>query len=104
MKEYIISVLVMAGVTYLIRMLPLTFFTRKITNIYIRSFMEYVPCVVLACMTFPAVFHCCENPLASICGSVAAIGLGYQRKSLVSVAVIAAGVVFVVSYFMNSMI
>lgn len=31
-------IFVMAGVTYLIRMLPLTLIQRKISNIYIRSF------------------------------------------------------------------
>lgn len=101
MKNIMISVLVMAGVTYLIRMLPLVLFTKKITNIYIRSFMEYVPCVVLACMTFPAIFTCSKSTFASIVGSVVAIILGLKSKSLVTVASFAAMSVFIVSLLMD---
>ena len=32
-------IFVMAGVTYLIRMLPLTLVQKKITNVYVRSFL-----------------------------------------------------------------
>ena len=45
---------VMAGVTYLIRVLPLTLIRREIKNRTIRSFLYYVPYVTLAVMTFPA--------------------------------------------------
>lgn len=38
-----IYILVMAGVTYLIRMLPLTLIQKKISNVYVRSFLYYVP-------------------------------------------------------------
>ena len=34
---------VMAVTTYLIRMLPLTLFQKKIRNRYLRSFLYYVP-------------------------------------------------------------
>lgn len=101
MKNIIISVLVMAGVTYLIRMLPLVLFKKKITNIYIKSFMEYVPCVVLACMTFPAIFTCSKSILASIVGSVVAIFMGLKSKSLVHVATMAALSVFIVSLLVD---
>ena len=39
--------LVMAGVTYLIRMLPLTVFRREIRSRFLRSFLYYVPYAVL---------------------------------------------------------
>ena len=34
---------VMALVTYLIRLLPLVLFTQKIKNVFVRSFLYYVP-------------------------------------------------------------
>ena len=46
---------VMAVTTYLIRMLPLTLFQKKIRNRYLRSFLYYVPYACLAAMTFPAI-------------------------------------------------
>ena len=35
-------ILVMAGVTYLIRMLPLVLFKREITSPFVKSFLYYV--------------------------------------------------------------
>ena len=48
-------ILVMAGVTYLIRMLPLTLIRRQIRSPFIRSFLYYVPYVTLSVMTFPSI-------------------------------------------------
>ena len=48
-------ILVMAGVTYMIRMLPLALAKKEITNPYIKSFLHYVPYACLAAMTFPAI-------------------------------------------------
>ena len=50
-------ILVMAGVTYLIRLLPLTLIKKEIKNVYIKSFLYYVPYVTLSVMTFPAILH-----------------------------------------------
>ena len=43
MTEYLPYILVMAVVTYLIRMLPLTFFQKEIKSPFIKSFLFYVP-------------------------------------------------------------
>ena len=40
-------ILVMAGVTYLIRMLPLVLFRKKIESQFVKSFLYYVPYAVL---------------------------------------------------------
>ena len=50
-----IYLLIMAGVTFLIRVLPLTLIRKQIKNKFIRSFLYYVPYVTLAVMTFPAI-------------------------------------------------
>ncbi len=54
MKDNIyLYILVMAGVTYLIRVLPLTLIRRPIKSRFFRSFLYYVPYVTLSVMTFP---------------------------------------------------
>ena len=52
-----IYLLVMAGVTYLIRMLPLTIFRKEIKSTFIKSFLHYVPFAVLGAMTIPDVLY-----------------------------------------------
>lgn len=89
-----LSILVMAGVTYLIRMLPLTFFTRKIKSRFVRSFLFYVPYAVMSAMTFPAVFYATGNIYAAIFGAGVAVFLAYKEKSLLTVAALASIAVF----------
>lgn len=65
-------VLVMALVTYLIRLIPLTIFRREIKNRFVRSFLYYMPYVTLAVMTFPAILSATGNPISSGVGLLAA--------------------------------
>ena len=48
--------IVMAGVTYLIRMIPFVLVKEKIKNRFILSFLHYIPYAVLTVMTIPAIF------------------------------------------------
>ena len=50
-----VYILVMAVVTYLIRMLPLVLFKIDTTSPFVKSFLFYVPYACLAPMTFPAI-------------------------------------------------
>ena len=61
----VLYILVMAGVTYLVRMLPLVIFKKKITNRFIRSFLYYIPYAVLAAMTFPAILSATASPISA---------------------------------------
>ena len=45
-STFLIYLAVMAGVTYLIRMLPLVLFRRKIESRFIRSVLHYMPYAV----------------------------------------------------------
>ncbi len=92
----ILGIAVMALTTYLIRMLPMVIFRKKITNVRIRSFLYYVPYAVLAAMTFPAIFSSTGTQISAVAGCVAAVLLAYFRKGLLTVAVGAAAVVFIV--------
>ena len=64
LRDYLVFLMVMAGVTYLIRVIPLTLIRREIKNPVIRSFLFYVPYVTLAVMTFPAMVTAATNPIA----------------------------------------
>lgn len=88
-------ILVMAGVTYLIRVLPLTLIRKEIKNRTIRSFLFYVPYVTLAVMTFPAILEATNSMWAGLAALVAGILLAWFGGSLFQVAVLACAVVFV---------
>ncbi len=87
MNSYI-YIIVMAIVTIGVRVLPLTLIRKPIKNVFIQSFLYYVPYVTLAVMTFPAILSVTDNPLAGaaalIAGIVCAwIGLGLFPVSLI---------------------
>ena len=87
-------ILVMAGVTYLIRMLPLTFIRKEIKNCTIRSFLYYVPYVTLAVMTFPAILSETGSLISAWAALVTGIVLAWCGKSLLVVAASSCIVVF----------
>ncbi|MFQ8637537.1 MAG: AzlD domain-containing protein [Acutalibacteraceae bacterium] len=93
--EIFAYIAVMALVTYLIRLLPLTLIRRRITNRYIRSFLYYVPYATLSAMTFPAILSSTGSTFSAALGFAAALFLAFRGKSLLSVAVFASAVVLV---------
>ena len=93
--EIFAYIAVMALVTYLIRLLPLTLILRRITNKYIRSFLYYVPYATLSAMTFPAILSSTGSTFSAALGFAAALFLAFRGKSLLSVAVFASAVVLV---------
>ena len=95
MNNVYIYIFGMALVTYLIRVLPLTFIRKKIENKTIRSFLYYVPYVTLAVMTFPAIVDATGYPLAGLIAFFLAIFLAYIGKGLFFVSVSACVAVFV---------
>lgn len=95
MNKIYIYILVMAVVTYLIRVLPLTLIKKDIKNRTIRSFLYYVPYVTLAVMTFPAILTATNNMYAAFFGFLVAVILAWCRKSLFQVSITACAVVFI---------
>jgi len=84
-----IYILVMAGVTYLIRMIPFTLFRKKIRSRFFRSFLYYIPYAVLSAMTIPAIFYSTGSMTTSVVGTVVAVTLAYFRCPLIVVALAA---------------
>jgi len=89
-------ILVMAGVTYLIRLIPLVFMRKEIKNVYLKSFLYYVPYVTLAVMTFPAILSATASVWSALAGFGAALILAYRGFSLFKVSILACLAVFVV--------
>ena len=81
--------LVMAGVTYLIRMLPLTVFRREIKSRFVMSFLHYVPYAVLGAMTIPDVLYSTGNIGTALVGLAVAVVLAWRGKGLLTVAIAA---------------
>ena len=96
MERVLLSVAVMAVVTYLVRVAPLTLFRKQIKSKYIRSFLDYTPYAVLGVMTFPDVFTCTGSVYSAVAGTAVALILGYMRKGMVTVACSAIVVVYIV--------
>lgn len=96
MKRVVICIFLMALVTYLPRVLPLTIFRKPIKSRFIRSFLDYTPYAVLGAMTFPDVFTSTGSMYSALAGTAVALILSYFRKGLVTVACSAIAVVYVV--------
>ena len=95
----IIYIAVMAGVTYLIRMIPFTLFRKKIKSPFFRGFLYYIPYAVLSAMTIPAIFYSTGNVMTSVFGTVVAVTLAYFRLPLIIVALAASAAAFVFGFF-----
>ena len=92
--KVLISIIVMAVVTYIPRVFPLVVFRRPINNVYIRSFLHYVPYAVLSTLTFPSILWSTGSVVTAAAGTLTAILLAYFEQSLVVVAVAAILVVY----------
>ena len=99
MHNMYIYLCIMAGVSYLIRVLPLTLIRKPIKNKFIQSFLYYVPYVTLAVMTFPAILEATQSPvsglIAFLIGIIAAwIGADLFKTAVFCCAAVLAGGVF----------
>ena len=98
LTQMVLLVLTMAGVTYLIRMLPFVCMRRRITSVYVRSLLYYLPYAVLAAMTFPAIFFIAVpagaeptlvTVLPAVTGTAVALITAWLRRPLPLVAALA---------------
>lgn len=87
---------IMAGVTYLIRMLPFTLFRKEIKSAFVRSFLSYIPYAVLGAMTFPSIFYATSSLPSAIAGTAVGLVLAFCRRSLLTVALSASGTALMV--------
>lgn len=102
-KEFFIYLAIMAGSTYLIRVIPFVAIKSKIENRFVRSFLYYIPYTVLTAMTFPAVLYATDYMISAFIGFVVAVICAIRGGSLTKVAVIACMTVFAVETVMRNL-
>ena len=85
--------LVTAGTTYLVRMLPLVLMKGKIRSRFLLSFLHYIPYAVLSVMTVPAIFSATGDLRTAAAGFAVARVLAWRGKSLLTVAAAACAAV-----------
>ncbi len=101
MENILISILIMAGTTYLLRMLPIAIFRKKIKNRFFKSFLAYIPYAVLSAMTFPSILYSTGNIYSSTVGMTVALFAAFFGKSLITVAVSASAAAFCTQLFIQ---
>lgn len=99
--SFYIYLLVAAGVTYLIRMLPLVLIRKKIDNRFLLSFLYYVPYAVLSVMTIPAIFYATDDRASAIAGFAVAALMSWYEQSLVKVAAASCAAAFAVELILR---
>ena len=101
MNNYVffLYLLILAGSTYLIRVIPFVAIKNKINNRFIRSFLAYIPYAVLTAMTIPAVFYATNWWAGAAAGRIVAVIFALKEKGLTVVAIAACVAVFVVELF-----
>lgn len=94
-NKYIVYVLIMALVTFMIRMLPFVLWNKQIKNVFIKSFLFYAPYAVLSAMTLPSILSSTGNIITAVLGLGIALLLSYLEKPLVIVALCSCIVVLI---------
>ena len=93
--KFFIYLFVMAGVTYLVRMIPMVIIKEKIKNKFILSFLHYIPYTVLSVMTIPACFYATDSPITAAVGFFVAMVAAFFERSLIQVALLSCAGVFI---------
>ena len=94
--RFFIYLAVTAGVTYLVRAVPLVLVRGRIKNRFVLSFLHYIPYAVLSVMTVPAIFYATGDRLSAAVGFGVATLLALWNRSLLTVAAAACGAVLAV--------
>lgn len=95
-----IYIFIMAGVSYIIRALPLTLIRKQIKNRFLQSFLYYVPYATLAVMTFPAILSATQTPISGGIALIVGIIAAWVGADLLKVALSCCTVVLVIELFL----
>ena len=88
-NSFFIYLLILVLTTYLIRVIPFSLITKKVTNKYIKSFLHYIPYTVLAAMTLPSAFYVTGSVYSAVAGLIVALLISVKKSNLTIVAVAA---------------
>jgi branched-subunit amino acid transport protein len=84
-QRQFITVLLMASVTFLPRLIPMTLLRGKKLNPTIQNFLKCVPFAVLGALIFPEVLHSTDSIPSAAIGFAAAIVFAFMRFNVVFV-------------------
>ncbi|SFG12829.1 AzlD domain-containing protein [Oribacterium sp. WCC10] len=98
MHNNYIYIFIMFGVSFLIRVLPLTLIRKEIKNETIRSFLFYVPYVTLAVMTFPAIMNATAEPVAGLVALLIGIVIAWFGGGLFPTAIACSMTVLILEF------
>jgi len=110
----LLTVLLMALITYAIRAVPLLIFRKKIRNKYIYSFLNYTPYAILTALTVPGIIYSTKSAVAldsvattgniitALVGAAVAVTLSVFNRSLIVVALASTATVFVLELILPS--
>ena len=93
-------IFVMAGVSYLLRALPMTLFRKPIRSRFVQSFLYYVPYVTLAVMTFPAILDATQSQWSGAAALIVGLVVAWLGADLFKTAVTCCAVVFLLELFL----
>jgi len=85
----VIMVLIMACITYLLRVLPVTLIRKKVKSPYLNAFLNYVPFAILGALTIPDVFYSTQDMTAAVLGTIVALIVAYMERGLLTVTIAA---------------
>lgn len=100
-ETFWIYLVILAGSTYLIRVIPFVAIRNKIENRFIRSFLFYIPFAVLAAMTIPAIFTATGMVLSGVIALLVAALFAIKDFSLTVVAVVACVAVLITQWLVQ---
>lgn len=87
MNKFLIMALIMASITYTLRVLPITLIRKKVKSPYINAFLNYVPFAILGALTIPDVFYSTQDIASAVLGTIVALVVAYMGRGLLTVAV-----------------
>ena len=93
-REIIICIMLAIITTNLIRILPMILIKGRIRNVFLRSFLYYVPYVTLAVMTFPAIIETTLSPLSGTIALAVGIFAAWRGAGLFPVAIICCAIAY----------
>lgn len=87
MTRTLIMVAIMASITYVLRVLPVTLIRKKVKSAYINAFLNYVPFAILGALTVPDVFYSTQETISAVLGTIVALIVAYMGRGLLTVTI-----------------
>lgn len=101
--QFAMYLLVMAGVTYLVRALPLVLLRRRIKSQFVLSVLHYTPFAVLGAMTFPDILYSTGSLLTAGVGMAVAFLAAWRNRPMVLVALLGSVAAVVMQLIVNAL-